>query len=420
MEGQPSEPHHQDKPCDKCGAVGMKHTIVTCSKCCIAREHVYCMKVYTKIIPRIWVCEECLWRDNIVSPNSVREDEFLDSQNIAQTAAPSRVSVDSQGQFHHKKPKAFETGKVKFLPYAEAQRLSSGAQGKKYREINYSRTAMQSKNVTQNFSVPRVKENPSLKHPGNEISRLSLGAQGKESHENNNSKKAMPAKNVIPEFPIPRVKEHPSFKLPVADISRLTSGAQGKEPHESNNSRTAMPAKNVILNVSLLRVNTNRSSQLPSHGGAQNIRKIGQKTAKKSENSKEKYGDKKQPGAAFMPAKEAEISKPKNKEVKTPNANADYARNEALYGSSTPLCSIAISTEKCGDKKRPKEAEFLKPKTIEVRTPNSNSDYSRNEASYGSTTPVCSIPISTGKKVTLLLFLDNAYMFLQSDWLVAC
>ncbi|KAK1549850.1 hypothetical protein Q3G72_008931 [Acer saccharum] len=318
----------------------------------------YCMKVYTKIIPRIWVCEECLWRDNIVSPNSVREDEFLDSRNIAHTAAPSRVIVDLQGQFHHKKPKAFETGKVKFLPYAEAQRLSSGAQGKKYHEFNYSMTAMQSKNV-----------NPSLKHPGNEISRQSLGAQGKQSQESNNSRKAMPAKNVIPEFPLPRVKEHPGFKLPVADISRLTSGAQEKEPHESNNSRTAMPAKNVIPNFSLPRVNANPSSQLPSHGGAQIIRMIDQKTAKKSEKSKEKYGDKKRPVAAFMPAKEAEISKPKNKEVKTPNANADYARNEALYGSSTPLCSIAIST---------------------------------------------------GKKVTLLLFLDYAYIFLQRDRLVAC
>ncbi|KAK3226045.1 hypothetical protein Dsin_005907 [Dipteronia sinensis] len=337
MEGQPSEPHHQDKPCDKCGAVGMKHTIVTCSKCCIAREHVYCMKVYTKIIPRIWVCEECLWRDNVASPNSVREDEFLDSWNIAHTAAPSRVSVDSQGQFHHKKPKAFETGKVKFLPYAEAQRLSSGAQGKKYREINYSRTAMQSKNVTPNLSVLRVKENPSLKHPGIENSRLSLGAQGKESHESNNSRKAMPAKNVIPEFPIPRVKEHPSFKLPVADISRLTSGAQGKEAHESNNSRTAMPAKNVIPNFSLPRVNANLSSQLTSHGGAQINRKIGQKTPKKSEKSKEKCGDKKRP-------KEAEILKPKTKEVKTPYSNSDYSRNEASYGSSTPICSIPIST----------------------------------------------------------------------------
>ncbi|KAK1553759.1 hypothetical protein Q3G72_003226 [Acer saccharum] len=237
MEGQPSEPHHQDKPCDnKCGAVGA------------------------------------------VSPQEAE---------------------------------AFETGKVKFLPYAEAQRLSSGAQRKKYREINYSRTAMQSKNVTPNLSVPRVKENPSLKHP---------------------------------EFPIPRVKEHPGFKLPVADISRLTSGAQEKNPHESNNSRTAMPAKNVIPNFSLPRLNKNPSSQLPSHGGAQIIRMIDQKTAKKSEKSKEKYDDKKRPGAAFMLAKEAEILKPKTKEVKTPNSNSDYSRYEASYGSSTPMCSLPIST----------------------------------------------------------------------------
>ncbi|KAK1551405.1 hypothetical protein Q3G72_035037 [Acer saccharum] len=83
----------------------------------------------------------------------------------------------------------------------------------------------------------------------------------------------------------------------------------------------------------------------------------------------EKCGDKKWPRAAFMPAKE----------VKTPNANAnaDYARNEALYASSTPMCLIPI--KKCGDKKQPgaafmpaKEAEISKPKTKGVETPNAN------------------------------------------------
>ncbi|KAL5749050.1 hypothetical protein ACOSP7_026089 [Xanthoceras sorbifolium] len=245
MHGQPSEPHHLDKPCNICGNFGRKDAIVTCSQCCIAREHVYCMRVHTKVIPRVWACEECLSRDDIVSPKSVQEDSFLDSRDIAHTAAPSKACVDSQRKFHHKKLKALETGKVKFLPVAEVLRLSSGA-------------------------------------------------QGKESHGSNNSRIAMPSKHVIPKFPIPRVKANPGFKL-------------------------------------------------SPHGGAQIIRKIDKQTATTSKKAKDECDDKKWPFAVSVPAKEVNISKPKTKDVKKINANADYARNEASYGSSTPMCSISIS-----------------------------------------------------------------------------
>ncbi|KAK1568378.1 hypothetical protein Q3G72_023787 [Acer saccharum] len=60
-----------------------------------------------------------------------------------------------------------------------------------------------------------------------------------------------------------------------------------------------------------------------------------------------------------------------------------------------------------------KEAEILKPKTKEVKTPNSNSDYSRNEASYGSSIPMCSLPISTGQ--TLHAVAGNNCSFEERD-----
>ncbi|KAH7549219.1 hypothetical protein JRO89_XS13G0000300 [Xanthoceras sorbifolium] len=272
MHGQPSEPHHLDKPCNICGNFGRKDAIVTCSQCCIAREHVYCMRVHTKVIPRVWACEECLSRDDIVSPKSVQEDSFLDSRDIAHTAAPSKACVDSQRKFHHKKLKALETGKVKFLPVAEVLRLSSGA-------------------------------------------------QGKESHGSNNSRVAMPSKHVIPKFPIPRVKANPGFKL------SPHGGAQIIRKIDKQTATTSKKAKVLSLDFDLM---------------VATVCSLCSAILKKVSCCADECDDKKWPFAVSVPAKEVNISKPKTKDVKKINANADYARNEASYGSSTPMCSISI------------------------------------------------------------------------------
>ncbi|WJX32121.1 hypothetical protein P8452_20487 [Trifolium repens] len=50
---------HKIEPCDICGDVGFDDFIVTCSKCKVTREHVYCMRINLMKIPDFWLCEKC-------------------------------------------------------------------------------------------------------------------------------------------------------------------------------------------------------------------------------------------------------------------------------------------------------------------------------------------------------------------------
>ncbi|KAH0940215.1 hypothetical protein HID58_007681, partial [Brassica napus] len=47
------------KPCQICGSNAFDDFIMTCFKCRVTREHIYCAKVLFKAVPDVWLCEEC-------------------------------------------------------------------------------------------------------------------------------------------------------------------------------------------------------------------------------------------------------------------------------------------------------------------------------------------------------------------------
>ncbi|XP_019200011.1 PREDICTED: uncharacterized protein LOC109193588 isoform X2 [Ipomoea nil] len=49
--------------CDICGDIGFAETIITCEKCKINQEHLYCMETFRIEQPEVWICEECTPRD---------------------------------------------------------------------------------------------------------------------------------------------------------------------------------------------------------------------------------------------------------------------------------------------------------------------------------------------------------------------
>ncbi|KAL2340702.1 hypothetical protein Fmac_008642 [Flemingia macrophylla] len=114
------------EPCDICGDHGFLETIVTCSKCHVNREHCYCMRVNTLLIPEYWLCEPCQSKCASDSPNKA-------NQNIGPRTSKMQQPV--------------KTGKVKFLHEDEVIRLSSG------------KASVESKNVSKIPSLT-TKPNP--------------------------------------------------------------------------------------------------------------------------------------------------------------------------------------------------------------------------------------------------------------------
>ncbi|CAF1921338.1 hypothetical protein YC2023_020546 [Brassica napus] len=49
----------EKKPCQICGNNANDDFIMTCFKCRVTREHIYCAKVLFKAVPDMWLCEEC-------------------------------------------------------------------------------------------------------------------------------------------------------------------------------------------------------------------------------------------------------------------------------------------------------------------------------------------------------------------------
>ncbi|CAK9312232.1 unnamed protein product [Citrullus colocynthis] len=90
-----------DQFCYICGDVGYAELIVTCSKCKVVREHLYCMPNKSLDVPKSWLCGNCTL-DEAKSPD------------------------DSGLQVQPKLPRHAKTGKVKFLPTEEVIKLSSG------------------------------------------------------------------------------------------------------------------------------------------------------------------------------------------------------------------------------------------------------------------------------------------------------
>ncbi|GAV86449.1 hypothetical protein CFOL_v3_29879 [Cephalotus follicularis] len=64
----------QGKTCDLCGDVGFEEHIVTCNQC-TAREHIYCTRYNSLIIPHTWYCYECC----LVSAKLGSKDTFPDA-----------------------------------------------------------------------------------------------------------------------------------------------------------------------------------------------------------------------------------------------------------------------------------------------------------------------------------------------------
>ncbi|XP_023001152.1 uncharacterized protein LOC111495374 isoform X4 [Cucurbita maxima] len=90
-----------DHFCYVCGDVGYAELIITCSKCKVVREHLYCMSNKSGNVPKSWLCGNCTL-DEAKSPD--------DSGSLVQP----------------KMPRHAKTGKVKFLPTEEVRKLSSG------------------------------------------------------------------------------------------------------------------------------------------------------------------------------------------------------------------------------------------------------------------------------------------------------
>ncbi|XP_023520146.1 uncharacterized protein LOC111783448 isoform X2 [Cucurbita pepo subsp. pepo] len=90
-----------DHFCYVCGDVGYAELIITCSKCKVVREHLYCMPNKSRDVPKSWLCGNCTL-DEAKSPD--------DSGSLVQP----------------KMPRHAKTGKVKFLPTEEVRKLSSG------------------------------------------------------------------------------------------------------------------------------------------------------------------------------------------------------------------------------------------------------------------------------------------------------
>ncbi|KAK7304686.1 hypothetical protein VNO77_42572 [Canavalia gladiata] len=93
------------KPCDICGHAGFPETLVTCSKCNVNQEHVYCMRIFLSKVPEDWLCESC------------------QSEHVTTTTC--KVNHDI-GLHASKRLRAVKTGKVKFLHEDEVVKLSLG------------------------------------------------------------------------------------------------------------------------------------------------------------------------------------------------------------------------------------------------------------------------------------------------------
>ncbi|XP_038895193.1 uncharacterized protein LOC120083490 isoform X2 [Benincasa hispida] len=90
-----------DQFCYVCGDVGYAELIVTCTKCKVVHEHLYCMPNKSHDVPKYWLCGNC-------------------------TLEEAKSSDDSGLQVQPKMLRHAKTSKVKFLPTEEVIKLSSG------------------------------------------------------------------------------------------------------------------------------------------------------------------------------------------------------------------------------------------------------------------------------------------------------
>ncbi|XP_014495103.2 uncharacterized protein LOC106757036 [Vigna radiata var. radiata] len=146
MEGYSFDRMFKAECCEICGAIGWKEVLLTCSKCKGGREHAYCTKFHTLIIPEYWVCEPC--GSKCVSTSPLKEDRGIGSR-------ASKMYQTSK------------TAKVKSLTKDEVIRLSSGAShpvsstivlGKHRRNDEIHKKTMTSKHASCSLSKGPTKE----------------------------------------------------------------------------------------------------------------------------------------------------------------------------------------------------------------------------------------------------------------------
>ncbi|CAI9111846.1 OLC1v1012173C3 [Oldenlandia corymbosa var. corymbosa] len=66
---------HKAALCDICGDVGVIEAIVTCARCKVNCEHLYCMRIVAYEYPEIWYCDDCKSINQEVVQNSVTKEE---------------------------------------------------------------------------------------------------------------------------------------------------------------------------------------------------------------------------------------------------------------------------------------------------------------------------------------------------------
>ncbi|KAL4633490.1 hypothetical protein ACB092_04G126500 [Castanea dentata] len=128
---------HLGEPCDICGHVGYAETLVTCSHCKLAHEHIYCTRVLLHIVPEIWFCDACLSSKDIVSPIFTMKKHFpealnskksrISNRDFLQSVSHSRIPKNSRKTGPLKKQLHIGTSRVKFIPPEEAVKMLSGA-----------------------------------------------------------------------------------------------------------------------------------------------------------------------------------------------------------------------------------------------------------------------------------------------------
>ncbi|WCJ35846.1 Polynucleotidyl transferase ribonuclease H-like superfamily protein [Euphorbia peplus] len=149
------EVEHLDKRCNICGDLGFKEVLVTCTKCAISTQHIYCMRENGIEIPEEWFCEDCNQdvihsKENLLNPpsNAVMQGGFTKSDDSAYRARKS---------------------KVKYLSVEEVLRLSSGATPKLASPSKRNFNHRSGTSVTPKFPCSGSKPNPtnvlSMKSP---------------------------------------------------------------------------------------------------------------------------------------------------------------------------------------------------------------------------------------------------------------
>ncbi|XP_040366162.1 uncharacterized protein LOC112175774 isoform X2 [Rosa chinensis] len=155
-------------PCDICGGYtdrgnAFENLIVTCCKCRIAREHLYCMRAKISYCNwDKWACESCTKEEGtLCSKSSIKGDPVPLSADIADYdgrhfASPSK---NSGWQAHSSRQKAVKSGKVRYITHEEVQQLANT------KSTSPQKTSIVVKTVASKPPLSRVNAPPDVTWP---------------------------------------------------------------------------------------------------------------------------------------------------------------------------------------------------------------------------------------------------------------